>query len=65
MSRKERPVVRVVLGNQSEDQSQRFDVATDLLLTDIVRRVLTCQGEKSNENKETLQQTLHQSAPLQ
>ena len=65
MSRKDRPVVRVVLGNQSEDQSQRFDVATDFLLADIVRRVLTCQGEKSNGNNKTLQQTLHQSAPLQ
>ena len=65
MCQQNRPMVRIVLRTQSEDESQRFGTATDFLLTDIVRRVLTREGEKSNETTESTKQTLHQSAPLQ
>lgn len=45
--------LKVVLGQLPEDQKQRFETATDLLLADIVRRVMQEQNQERHEQRKT------------
>jgi hypothetical protein len=57
--------VKVVLGQQPQDQKQRFEIATDLLLADIVRRVMQEQNQEGHEQRETTEQEIHRTAAVQ
>ncbi len=57
--------LKVVLGQLPEDQKQRFETATDLLLADIVRRVMQEQNQEGHEQRKTTRQEIHRTAEMQ
>jgi hypothetical protein len=65
MSQRKQPMVRVVVRPQTENESRRFAVAVDLLLADIVRKVMESKGTERDETVKPSGQAIHRSAPLQ
>jgi len=57
--------LKIVVGQLPEDQKQRFETATDLLLADIVRRVMQEQNQEGHEQRETTRQEIHRTAEVQ
>lgn len=65
VNQQKRQSVKVVVRPQTEDEAGRFAVAANLLLADIVRKVLEKKLGTVDEESEPTGQTLHRAAPLQ
>lgn len=65
MKTKERPMDRVIIRPQTDDEVRRFGAATDLLLADIIRMVTAQHDGQKDETGRASEQEVHRSAPVQ
>ena len=62
MKQNRSPRIKLVISTQTEDQQRRFETATDLLLAELVRRVM----EKANKNSDgSTRKEIHRPAEMQ
>jgi len=65
MRRQKQPTVTIIPERMTEEGLRRFEAAADLLIGEIVQRVLEEQETTSNASAESTRQEIHRTDPLQ